>query len=162
VRSSWGRRGNRRQHVGGRKVAARSRWVTSGQEHQPVSLCPDAGPDDNERSWATTSATGAWRCSGTTELTGIRQESGHVAANAQAADGSTREVQAAYVAGCDGGHSAVRELCASPFPARRTSTCSSSRYRGDGPHGRGRAERIPVARGFSTCSSRLRARIAGG
>src|SRR5258708_13384704 len=51
-----------------------------------------------------------------TELTGIRQEPGHVTATLKQPDGSTREIQAAYVAGCDGGHSAVRELCGITFP----------------------------------------------
>src|SRR5438093_13080067 len=51
-----------------------------------------------------------------TELTGINQEPGHVTATLKRPDGSTRKIQAAYVAGCDGGHSAVRELCGITVP----------------------------------------------
>src|SRR5436190_1121713 len=51
-----------------------------------------------------------------TELTGITQEPGRVIATLKQPDGSTRKIQAAYVAGCDGGHSAVRELSGITFP----------------------------------------------
>src|SRR5438093_11098633 len=51
-----------------------------------------------------------------TELTGLSQEPGQVTATLKQPDGSTRRIQAAYVAGCDGGHSAVRELCGITFP----------------------------------------------
>ena len=44
----------------------------------------------------------------------------------RAADGAARECTAAWVAGCDGAHSAVRTLSGIDFPGRRTSTSSSS------------------------------------
>jgi 2-polyprenyl-6-methoxyphenol hydroxylase-like FAD-dependent oxidoreductase len=51
-----------------------------------------------------------------TELIAVQQEPGHVVATLRQPDGSTRMVTAAYVAGCDGGRSAVRELSGITFP----------------------------------------------
>ena len=44
-----------------------------------------------------------------TELVDFAQEPGEVTATLRTPDGATRKIVAAWVAGCDGAHSAVRE-----------------------------------------------------
>ena len=51
-----------------------------------------------------------------TELAGLAQSPDHVAATLRQSDGTMRVVNAAWVAGCDGAHSAVRELSGIGFP----------------------------------------------
>ena len=51
-----------------------------------------------------------------TELTGIEQQPDRVAATLKLPDGSTRTLTAAWVAGCDGARSTVRELSGIGFP----------------------------------------------
>ena len=51
-----------------------------------------------------------------TELTALEQHADHVGATLKMPDGSSRMLTAAWVAGCDGAHSAVRELNAIDFP----------------------------------------------
>jgi 2-polyprenyl-6-methoxyphenol hydroxylase-like FAD-dependent oxidoreductase len=74
------------------------------------------GQDDNERIMGERlrALGGAieWR----TELLKLDQQPDRVVATLKQPDGSTREVSAAWVAGCDGAHSAVRELNGIGFP----------------------------------------------
>src|SRR6202008_3595210 len=49
-------------------------------------------------------------------LTALDQQSGHVTASLKQPDGSLRKITAAWVAGCDGARSAVRELNGITFP----------------------------------------------
>ena len=51
-----------------------------------------------------------------TELVGHRAEGGQRYGHAQRHDGTSRELTAAWVAGCDGAHSAVRELTEIEYP----------------------------------------------
>jgi 2-polyprenyl-6-methoxyphenol hydroxylase-like FAD-dependent oxidoreductase len=51
-----------------------------------------------------------------TELASFEQASDHVAATLRQPDGATRKITAAYMAGCDGGHSTVREGSGITFP----------------------------------------------
>ena len=51
-----------------------------------------------------------------TELVDFAQHAGHVSATLKQPDGSSRSVTAAYIAGCDGAHSAVRKLSGIGFP----------------------------------------------
>ena len=51
-----------------------------------------------------------------TELVALRQERTHVTATITEANGSIRDIVAAYVAGCDGGRSAVRTMNGIGFP----------------------------------------------
>jgi 2-polyprenyl-6-methoxyphenol hydroxylase-like FAD-dependent oxidoreductase len=51
-----------------------------------------------------------------TELATFEQAADHVTATLKAPDGATRKVTAAYMAGCDGGHSTVREGSGITFP----------------------------------------------
>ena len=46
-----------------------------------------------------------------TELTGLEQDASRVTATLKQPDGTARKVTAAWVGGCDGARSAVRELC---------------------------------------------------
>jgi 2-polyprenyl-6-methoxyphenol hydroxylase-like FAD-dependent oxidoreductase len=51
-----------------------------------------------------------------TELTALDQSPGHVTATIRQPDGTSRQIVAAWVAGCDGARSAVRELSGITFP----------------------------------------------
>jgi 2-polyprenyl-6-methoxyphenol hydroxylase-like FAD-dependent oxidoreductase len=51
-----------------------------------------------------------------TELLALEQHADHVAVTVKLADGQTRVIEAAWVAGCDGAHSAVRHLNGIDFP----------------------------------------------
>jgi 2-polyprenyl-6-methoxyphenol hydroxylase-like FAD-dependent oxidoreductase len=51
-----------------------------------------------------------------TELTGLAQEHDRVIATLKLPDGTNRRMAAAWVGGCDGAHSAVRELSGITFP----------------------------------------------
>ncbi len=74
------------------------------------------GQDDNEkimgdklRDW---NVAVQWN----TELFALTQQDNYVTASLRQADGTTRTVNASWVAGCDGTHSAVRELTHITFP----------------------------------------------
>jgi 2-polyprenyl-6-methoxyphenol hydroxylase-like FAD-dependent oxidoreductase len=87
-----------------------------GKNLSPFPFVLMLGQDDNELLLGD-----ALRASGTdvqwnTELVGIAQKSDHVAATLKQPDGSTRTLTAAYVAGCDGARSAVRDLNGIAFP----------------------------------------------
>jgi 2-polyprenyl-6-methoxyphenol hydroxylase-like FAD-dependent oxidoreductase len=51
-----------------------------------------------------------------TELVGFKEEGDRVVAELRRADGSIEVVEAAYIAGCDGAHSRVREAISAGFP----------------------------------------------
>src|SRR6266513_2403637 len=111
-----GRRGN------GANMWAEGKWTARiplgdiGKSVSPFPFVLMLGQDDNERIMGDHLRNWGMAVQWSTELTGITQEPGHVIATLKQPDGSTRKIQAAYVAGCDGGHSAVRELSGIPFP----------------------------------------------
>ncbi len=111
-----GRRGTAANMWSEGKWAARIPLGDIGKSLSPFPFVLMLGQDDNERIMGEHLRNWGMAVQWNTELTGIRQEPGHVTATLKQPDGSTREVQAAYVAGCDGGHSAVRELCGITFP----------------------------------------------
>ena len=81
-----------------------------GRDLSPYPFLLILGQDDNERLLGE-----ALRARGTavqwnTELVGLAQDAGQVRASLKYPDGRIGEVTAAWVAGCDGAHSAVREL----------------------------------------------------
>jgi 2-polyprenyl-6-methoxyphenol hydroxylase-like FAD-dependent oxidoreductase len=87
-----------------------------GQGRSPFPYVLILGQDDNElilgerlRDWQLAVQ---WN----TELTALEQHADHVKATVRLPDGSTRVVTTAYLAGCDGAKSAVRELSKIPFP----------------------------------------------
>ena len=63
------------------------------------------------------------------EFVGGEERGDQVLARLRRPDGGEETCSAAYVAGCDGARSTVREGLASAFPAARTSTCSTSPMR---------------------------------
>ncbi len=74
------------------------------------------GQDDNERIMGDKLRDQGLSVQWNTELVGLEQESGHVAATLKLPDGTSRKITAAWVAGCDGAHSAVRERSGIAFP----------------------------------------------
>ncbi len=74
------------------------------------------GQDDNERLMGERLRDWGAAVQWNTELTGLAQAPDHVVATLRQPDGTTREIKAAWVAGCDGAHSAVRELNGIGFP----------------------------------------------
>ncbi len=95
--------------VQGRR-AARVPLGDIGRDLSPYPFLLILGQDDNERLLGD-----ALRARGTavqwdTELVGLAQDGGRVEATLKHADGTIDEVTAAWIAGCDGAHSAVREL----------------------------------------------------
>jgi 2-polyprenyl-6-methoxyphenol hydroxylase-like FAD-dependent oxidoreductase len=74
------------------------------------------GQDDNERIMGEQLARWGIAVQWNTELTALDQQADHVTATVKDPDGSARMITATYVAGCDGSHSAVRELNGIAFP----------------------------------------------
>jgi 2-polyprenyl-6-methoxyphenol hydroxylase-like FAD-dependent oxidoreductase len=111
-----GRRGN------GANIWAEGKWTARiplgdiGKSVSPFPFVLMLGQDDNERIMGDHLRNWGLAVRWNTELTAINQETSHVTATLKQPDGSTRRIQAAYVAGCDGGHSAVRELSGITFP----------------------------------------------
>ncbi len=96
--------------------AARVPIGETGRGATPYPYIFILGQDDNEsilgerlRDWGLAVQ---WN----TELTAIEQRDDHVAAALKQSDGKVKTVKAAWVAGCDGAHSAVRELTGIGFP----------------------------------------------
>jgi 2-polyprenyl-6-methoxyphenol hydroxylase-like FAD-dependent oxidoreductase len=74
------------------------------------------GQDDNERIMGDRLRDFGASIQWNTELTGLEQQAEAVAATLRQSDGTTRRITAAWVAGCDGARSSVRELCGITFP----------------------------------------------
>jgi 2-polyprenyl-6-methoxyphenol hydroxylase-like FAD-dependent oxidoreductase len=92
------------------KVAAHVPLGDIGRDMSPYPFLLILGQDDNERLLGEvlrkTGAVVQWN----TELVGLAQQADHVKATLKQSDGPTREVTAAWIAGCDGARSAVRDL----------------------------------------------------
>jgi 2-polyprenyl-6-methoxyphenol hydroxylase-like FAD-dependent oxidoreductase len=95
--------------VEGRK-AARVPLGDIGRDLSPYPFVLILGQDDNERLLGEALRKWGMDVQWNTELVALAQSSEHVLATLKQADGSTREIQARWVAGCDGAHSAVRTL----------------------------------------------------
>ncbi|HKE40629.1 MAG TPA: FAD-dependent monooxygenase [Casimicrobiaceae bacterium] len=74
------------------------------------------GQDDNERIMGERLRDWPMSVQWNTELVELKQMTDHVAATLKLPGGATRTVTAAWIAGCDGAHSAVRELNGIGFP----------------------------------------------
>src|SRR5258706_6034953 len=105
-----GRRGNGANMWAEGKWAARIPLGEIGKSVSPFPFVLMLGQDDNERIMGEHLRNWGMAVQWNTELTGLSQEPGQVTATLKRPDGSIHKIQAAYVAGCDGGHSAVREL----------------------------------------------------
>ncbi len=95
--------------------AARIPLGDIGRDLSPYPFLLILGQDDNERLLGEALRNWGMAVRWSTELVGLRQETGQVVATLRQPDGTLREVAAAWVAGCDGARSAVRELNGIPF-----------------------------------------------
>ncbi|GAB4510910.1 MAG: FAD-dependent monooxygenase [Sulfuricaulis sp.] len=111
-----GQRGNGANMWAGGKRRARIPLGDIGKSISPFPFVLMLGQDDNERIMGDHLRHWGMAVQWNTELIALEQQTGHVTATLKLADGSTRRVTAAYVAGCDGGHSTVRELNGIGFP----------------------------------------------
>lgn len=99
----------------GRKMA-RVPLGETGQSVSPYPFVLILGQDDNERIMGEKLRDWGMAVQWNTELVAFEQSSGHVTATLRQPDGAIRKITAAWVAGCDGARSAVRELSGIGFP----------------------------------------------
>jgi 2-polyprenyl-6-methoxyphenol hydroxylase-like FAD-dependent oxidoreductase len=99
----------------GRKIA-RVPFSDAGENVTPYPFILVLGQDDDERIMGDKlrelGVSVAWN----TELIALRQDAAKVAATLKLPDGGYRMIDAAWVAGCDGAHSSVREMNGITFP----------------------------------------------
>jgi 2-polyprenyl-6-methoxyphenol hydroxylase-like FAD-dependent oxidoreductase len=88
----------------------------AGRSATPYPYILILGQDDNERIMGDRLRDSGTTVQWNTELVGLEQQADHARATLKLADGTSRTITAAWVAGCDGARSAVRELCAITFP----------------------------------------------
>ena len=88
----------------------------AGKDLTPYPFIFILGQDDNERIMGDRLRDWGLSVQWNTELVGLDQTSGQVTASLRQPDGSIRKITAAWVAGCDGARSAVRELNGITFP----------------------------------------------
>ena len=96
--------------------AARVPLGETGRGTTPYPYVLILGQDDNERIMGERLRDWGMAVQWNTELVGVTQAPDHVLATLKQPDGTTREIKAAWVAGCDGARSAVRELNGIGFP----------------------------------------------
>jgi 2-polyprenyl-6-methoxyphenol hydroxylase-like FAD-dependent oxidoreductase len=90
--------------------AARIPLGDIGRDLSPYPFLLILGQDDNERLLGEALRGQGQEVRWNTELVGLAQQPGQVGASIRQPDGSIEQVTAAWVAGCDGAHSAVRNL----------------------------------------------------
>jgi 2-polyprenyl-6-methoxyphenol hydroxylase-like FAD-dependent oxidoreductase len=111
-----GRRGNGANMWARGRLIARIPLEEMGQGRSPFPYVLMLGQDDNERIMGEHLRHWGIAVQWNTELVALRQEPSQVRLTLKDPDGSTRTISAAYVAGCDGARSAVRELNGIDFP----------------------------------------------
>jgi len=99
----------------GRKMA-RVPLGLAGADVTPYPYILILGQDDNERIMGAKLEELGVSMLWETELVGLVQDPDKVRATLKMPDGSTRTITAAWVGGCDGAHSSVRELSGITFP----------------------------------------------
>lgn len=87
-----------------------------GQRETPYPFLLVLGQDDNERILGDRLRDWGMSVQWNTELAGLEQAPDQVTATLRSGSGEERSISAAWVAGCDGAKSAVRELCGIDFP----------------------------------------------
>ena len=87
-----------------------------GSKSTPYPYILVLGQDDNERLMGEKLGEFGIDAQWNTELLALGQHPAHVVATLKSADGSTRTITAAWVAGCDGARSSVRTLSNIDFP----------------------------------------------
>src|SRR5256884_3725962 len=100
--------------VQGRR-AARLPLGDIGRDLSPYPFLLILGQDDNERLLGDVLCKQGMAVDWSTELVGLAQDTSHVKATLQRPDGTIEEMTVAWVAGCDGARSAVRELSGIAF-----------------------------------------------
>src|SRR5258706_4861234 len=98
------------------KRSARVPIGETGTGSTPYPFIFFLGQDDNERIMGERLRDWGGAVQWNTELTGVVQAPEHAIATLRQPDGTAREIKAAWVAGCDGARSAVRELNGIGFP----------------------------------------------
>jgi 2-polyprenyl-6-methoxyphenol hydroxylase-like FAD-dependent oxidoreductase len=98
------------------RLRARIPFEQMGKNLSPFPFVLMLGQDDNERIMGDHLRQWNIAVQWNTELTALEQHPSHVTATIKEPGGSTRTIEAAYVAGCDGSRSAVRELNKIGFP----------------------------------------------
>src|SRR5258706_14396193 len=92
------------------KKAARIPLGAIGSAISPYRFLLILGQDDNERLLGDVLRGNGMAVNWNTELVGLAQETDCVRVTLKQPDGTTQEISAAWVAGCDGAHSAGRDL----------------------------------------------------
>ena len=87
-----------------------------GKSLSPFPFILMLGQDDNERIMGEKLREWRMAVEWNTELVGLEQHADHVVATIKQANGALRKMTAAWVAGCDGARSPVREFCGITFP----------------------------------------------
>jgi len=95
--------------------AARVPVADIGRDTSPYSFLLILGQDDNERLLGEALRRQGMDVQWNTELIGLAQQQDRVVAAVRNPNGTTRELTAAWVGGCDGARSAVRELSGIEF-----------------------------------------------
>jgi 2-polyprenyl-6-methoxyphenol hydroxylase-like FAD-dependent oxidoreductase len=111
-----GRRGNGANMWATGKRMARIPLGDIGKTVSPFPFVLMLGQDDNERILGERLNQQNISIQWNTELIALAQMADGVYATLKLPDGSHSKICAAYVAGCDGAHSAVREFCEIKFP----------------------------------------------
>jgi len=111
-----GRRGNGANMWAAGKRMARIPLGDIGKTVSPFPFVLMLGQDDNERILGEQLNQQNISIQWNTELIALAQMADGVYATLKLPDGSHSKICAAYVAGCDGAHSAVREFCEIKFP----------------------------------------------
>ena len=101
--------------VGGQE-AARIPFEEIASDVTPYAFLHIFPQDEHERLLVERLESLGVRVERSTELLGYADEGGHVSARLRGPDGAEREVQAAFIAGCDGARSKVREAMETGFP----------------------------------------------
>ena len=106
----------------GANMWANGKWTARiplgeiGKSLSPYPFVLALGQDDNERIMGAKLRDYGMDVQWNTELVGLQQQSEHVTVTLKQPDGSTGNLTVAWVAGCDGGRSAVREMSGITFP----------------------------------------------
>ena len=98
------------------RLKARIPFEDMGKNLSPFPFVLMLGQDDNERIMGDHLRQWNVAVQWNTELIALEQHDSHVTATLSDPNGSTRAIDASYVAGCDGSRSAVRELNHIGFP----------------------------------------------
>ncbi len=112
----FGKQGTGANIWAGGKHTARVPLGEAGQSNTPYPYILILGQDDNEKLLGEKLRDRDLSVQWNTELIGVETHPDHVVATLKQADGTQRTVAAKWVAGCDGAHSAVRELNGITFP----------------------------------------------